>query len=262
VTAGSRAGRNYDQGNGAAGEGGSLAAQPPAQRTALQPLPLRSVPHVPRPGASLWQRLMCLMWLKAIGTCASMWVFFYFYFHLLDNPSSAVTMMPTTVLDAWIPFQPLGLVPYLSLWVYVALPPALLLGLRELVVYGLWAGALCAAGLLCFYLWPTAVPPNPIDVSGYPGFSLLHGVDAAGNACPSMHVAASVFSALWLDRLCREAGWSRRWRWANALWATAIVWSTVAVRQHVVLDVAGGLALGLAFAWLSLRTRPLPSPAG
>ncbi len=55
--------------------------------------------------------------------------------------------------------------------------------------------------------------------------------------------------------LCRAAGWSRRWRWTNLIWVAAIVWSTVAVRQHVVLDVVGGMALGLAFAWLSLRTR-------
>jgi hypothetical protein len=40
------------------------------------------------------------------------------------------------------------------------------------------------------------------------------------------------------------------------VWLLAIVWSTVAVRQHVVLDVVAGLGWGLLFAALSHRLSP------
>ena len=40
---------------------------------------------------------------------------------------------------------------------------------------------------------------------------------------------------------------------ANMLWCGAIVYSTLATKQHVVLDVVGGLALGAAAGWASAR---------
>jgi membrane-associated phospholipid phosphatase len=41
----------------------------------------------------------------------------------------------------------------------------------------------------------------------------------------------------------------------NVAWFAAIAWSTLAVKQHVVLDVVAGALLGLAFALPSLRWR-------
>jgi membrane-associated phospholipid phosphatase len=139
--------------------------------------------------------------------------------------------------------------------VYVGVAPGLQRTFVELVVYGLWAAALCATGLLLFYLWPTAVPPLAIDVSGLPGFETLKGVDAAGNACPSMHVAIAMFSAVWIEALLRQARVPAALRVLNVAWFAAIVWSTLAVKQHVVLDVVAGALLGLAFALPSLRWR-------
>ena len=193
-------------------------------------------------------RLGRLMWLKALGTTAFMAAFFVAYFHLLRDPAYPVHVMALTALDHWIAFQPQALFVYFSLWFYVALPPALLEQRHELAGYGAWVGALCVAGLLCFYFWPTAIPPNPIDASEHAGFALLRGVDAAGNACPSMHVATATFSAVWLDRLLRQMDLAPGWRVFNGLWLLGIVWSTVAVRQHVALDAGAGLLLGLAFA--------------
>lgn len=217
-----------------------------------RPLPAPTDLTGARPLRALALRLRRLMWLKALGTAAGMWLFFVAYFHLLQSPAYPVRTMALTALDRWIPFQPEALFVYFSLWFYVALPPALLWGLRELVGYGVWVGALCAAGLLFFYFWPTAVPPLTIDTSGYPGFAVLRGVDAAGNAFPSMHVASAAFAAAWLGRVLRQMAFGPGWHVANVLWVSAICWSTVAVRQHVVLDVLGGLALGLVFAVPSL----------
>jgi membrane-associated phospholipid phosphatase len=41
----------------------------------------------------------------------------------------------------------------------------------------------------------------------------------------------------------------------NGGWCSAIVYSTLATRQHVAVDIAAGLLLGGLAAWLSLRFR-------
>ena len=190
---------------------------------------------------------------KLFGTTAATCVFFVGYFHLLRHPAFPVTLMPLTPLDRLIPFQPGALAAYLSLWLYVGVAPGLQMTLRELVVYGLWAGALCVTGLGLFYFWPTAVPPLEFEVSGYPGFAMLQGVDATGNACPSMHVAIAMFTVVWIEHLLRNARVPLVLRAFNVAWFLAITWSTLAIKQHVVIDVLAGAALGSAFAVPSLR---------
>jgi PAP2 superfamily len=194
--------------------------------------------------------------LKFIGISAFMWVFFLGYFQTLRHPVYPVFQMPLTALDQLIPFQPHAMLAYVSLWVYVGIAPGLLLTWKELIVYGLWAAVLCITGLLIFHFWPTAVPPHGVDRSGYPGFGLLQGVDAAGNACPSLHVATAVFTAIWVERLLRIIGVPRSLRLLNLLWVLAIAHSTVATRQHVVLDAVAGAALGALFAALAILCCP------
>jgi membrane-associated phospholipid phosphatase len=200
--------------------------------------------------------------LKTLGVSALTWLFFIGYFHLLRHPAYPPLLMPLTTLDHLIPFQPAALIPYLSLWLYVGIAPGLQWTFLELVVYGLWIVAMCVAGLALFYFWPTSVPPGLSQASAFPGFGLLKGVDAAGNACPSMHVAAAVFSAIWLEHLLRRVGAPRLLRLLNAAWFAAIVYSTLAIKQHVVLDAVAGALLGIAFALPSLRWRPGRQPAG
>jgi len=82
---------------------------------------------------------------------------------------------------------------------------------------------------------------------------MLQGIDAAGNACPSMHVAFASFTAVRIDQVLRTTGSPGPLRAANLAWSLAIVLSTLLIKQHVVLDVAAGLVLGTAFALASLR---------
>lgn len=201
----------------------------------------------------LRQRIWRYLALKVLGISGFMWLFFLGYFHTLRNPVHPVFEMPLTVLDAWVPFQPEALAAYLSLWFYVGIAPGLLLRLRELVAYGLWAAALCGCGLLVFHFWPTAVPRPESGINDHPGFAMLQGVDAAGNACPSLHVATAVFTAIWIERLMRIVGAPAALRLANLVWVVAIAWSTLAIRQHVALDAIAGTVLGTVFAALSIR---------
>ncbi len=216
-----------------------------------------------------WARALARDWryrplTKIASICAFTWIFFIVYFDLLRQPSQAVTVMPLTPLDALIPFQPQAVWAYVSLWVYVGIAPSLLPTLAAGLRYAAWAAALCGSGLLCFWLWPTVVPASlqALDAAStaQAGFALLRGIDAAGNACPSLHVASAVFSAMWIARVLRAAGAPQALQLLNIAWLLAIVWSTVAIRQHVVLDVAAGAVLGLAFGFVSLQwASPLPA---
>jgi membrane-associated phospholipid phosphatase len=190
--------------------------------------------------------------LKTFGITFFMLAFFLGYIYLLKNPFFSVTMMPLTVLDTVVGFKPGALFLYASLWLYVSLPPMLQATRGELIYYGLAVGSLCVAGLVCFLFWPTAVPAANIDWEHSYGFSILKGVDAAGNACPSLHVATAVFSALWLNRQLFEVGVPRIVRWLNWIWCVGIAYSTLATKQHVALDMVAGIMLGMLAAGLSL----------
>ncbi len=81
----------------------------------------------------------------------------------------------------------------------------------------------------------------------------MKNLDAAGNACPSLHVATAVYSAIWLRQLLGTLRVPGLLYGLNVLHCFAIIWSTMAIRQHVFLDVVAGGFVGWVFAWASLR---------
>ncbi|MDI3260252.1 MAG: phosphatase PAP2 family protein [Sinobacteraceae bacterium] len=185
---------------------------------------------------------------KVLLPTGSIAVFFLAYFAVLRHPLWPVTVMPQTALDRLIPFQPGALFLYFTLWAYLSLPPGLLVSRRDLVFYYLGIYGLAGLGLMAFVLWPTAAPVPDIDWARYPSFGFLKTVDASGNACPSLHAAFAVFTAIWGECLGRECGLRRDVRAVNLLWGLAIVYSTLATKQHVAVDVYAGVALGALVA--------------
>lgn len=220
--------------------------------------------------ADLRAIVLTQFWFKGFGTMAFTFVFFVAYLLLLKHPQSGVATVPATWLDEMIGFQPVALPVYLSLWLYVSLPPLIMRTRSEIVGYGVRIGALCLAGLAVFYFWPNAVPPANIDWAQYPGMAFLKNIDAAGNACPSLHVATSVFSSLWLFWRLRHLGLGWAPNLLNVVWCIGIAYSTLATKQHVALDVFAGTALAFTVAlltgvrdhacerntWLGLRAVP------
>ena len=156
-------------------------------------------------------------------------------------------------MDRLVGFHPWSLGFYLSLWFYVSLAPALLVVRRELVSYAVAAVGLSVAGLGIFYVWPTTVRWPDADCSWTPAFAFLGTEEAAGNACPSLHVAFAVLTGIWLDRLFAAAGGRLRGPHRQRVLVRGIMYSTVATREHVALDVLAGAALGAATAWAHLR---------
>ena len=196
-------------------------------------------------------------WLmKLVGMPIFMTGFFVVYFWILNHPLFPQTTIPRIAIDRLIGFHPGALLLYVSLWVYVTLAPALLASRRELAGYTIAAAVLSLAGFAVFLLWPTTVPLPEPGSSPAPSLSYLKAVDASGNAFPSLHVAFAVFTALWLSRILRGLGAGPFARALNWAWCLGIVYSTVAIRQHVVLDALSGAALGAAIAAAHMRATP------
>ncbi len=182
-----------------------------------------------------------------------MLLFFWGYFGVMQHPLATPKVMPLTIIDEWIPFTPAAFGIYVSLWLFVSLPPAFLIDLRQLLGYGLWIGALCISCLIIFWVWPTTIPPFELDWEKYPTIAQIKGFDISGNACPSLHVATAVFSAAWLQHILRDIDAPRWMAIANWIYCLMIIWSTIAIRQHVAIDVMAGTAVGLIFAGFSLN---------
>ena len=204
--------------------------------------------------AALRQRIRTQAWLKALGNTVFLIVFFQLYLGIQKHPVFEVTQIPASAVDDWIGFQPWTIGLYLSLWVYTALPVALQLDGRRLFRYSVAMTALCSFGLLVFFFWPTSVSEAVgVRSGGSPLFSMLYAVDNNGNACPSLHVAASVLSGLWLEAILRKTGSPTWLRLVNLLWCLGIVFSTMGTKQHMLLDVLSGTVLGVVVGWISLR---------
>ena len=212
----------------------------------------------PRWAAELGMRARRSFVLTLIGTTVFIGLFFIGYFYVQRHPAYTPIMMPVTPLDLMIPFQPHALLAYVSLWIYVGAGPGLQRTFTELAVYSLWMGGLCITGLAIFYFWPTQTPPLTLDPSTVSAFAVLHRLDKAGNACPSMHVAVAIFTLARVDEVLRSTRSPLWLRLVNAAWFVVIAYSTLAVKQHVAPDVAASALLGLVFLVPSLHWRPKP----
>jgi membrane-associated phospholipid phosphatase len=202
-------------------------------------------------------RVGTLWALKMLGTAGGIALFFYAYFWAMRHPLGAVTVMPEIWIDRLIGFQPLSFFVYAFLWIYISFGTAIARNLRELVAFGLASLAMSVAGLVVYVLFPTRAPNPAIDWSLYPWLDFLKSVDVAGNAFPSLHASFCVFTAAALHDQLKTLGDARWPRVANGLLCAGILYSTMATRQHVALDVIAGMTLGavVAFPYLKAMSR-------
>lgn len=194
--------------------------------------------------AELVRRFREHLLLKALAVTGSIGLFMAIYFLLLRHPLFPITVIPLTPLDRFIGFEPWSLLPYASLWIYISIPPLLLDTRRVGILYLASAVLLAAVGFLIFLFWPSTVPAPAIDWSRYPYIAFLKSIDAAGNACPSLHVAYAVSGTLWLRYVLKTAGVPGSWQALNLAWCAVIAYSTLATKQHVAIDLAAGALLG------------------
>ncbi len=169
------------------------------------------------------------------------------------EPWAEPTLLPLAAADLAIPFLPWTVWLYGSLtitslvcWLQV---PDQLTGRR--LFFGL---ALAAAICWWFFAFlPTTYPrdlyPLPhLGTASLRELADLRGADSPSNCFPSQHVALAWAMALtWRDFL--ERPWARP---LPVLYAAVVTVCTLTTKQHYLVDVIGGFAVG-AFAWGVLR---------
>lgn len=170
------------------------------------------------------------------------------WFYLQLHPTGTPITLPSTPIDALIPFHPSWVYPYLSLYILASLPPWLLRSRSCLEGYVVGILFMTLVAHCCFALLPTAVPMRPM-ADGTWLFSWLHTVDRAAQACPSLHAALAIHAALVLEDALSNA----RIRLFFWLWSITVVASSLALKQHVVLDSFGGILLAVASYGISRR---------
>jgi hypothetical protein len=155
-------------------------------------------------------------------------------------------------LEQRIPFTPDLAWLYLSLFLLIPAGPLRIHVPGELRRYSLGVGLLGLVSNLCFMLVPTQVPRPCCPHSATWLYRVVVAVDCPTHACPSLHASLAVFSALWLNRVLGGLGCSRLGPIAVWLWALAILYATLAIRQHVLIDLVAGGTVGCS-TFLALR---------
>lgn len=154
-------------------------------------------------------------------------------------------------LDTQIPLVPFFIVFYMLGYVFV-LSPAVLLRDRKDFHAGITVFVtMLSLAFLCFHFFPVFMQKQYATGSDF--FSVLtryqQKMDVPYNNLPSLHVALNLFA--WL-LIFYQSGRKALW-WLPV--PVCIVISTLLVKQHLLLDVAGGVVLALCgfAAWFGLR---------
>jgi membrane-associated phospholipid phosphatase len=170
------------------------------------------------------------------------------YFVLNHGPPM---MRMRTALDDSLPFLPVFVIPYNSLYAYIFASLAIFLVIRTKVFQSAAAAFILALGTSYgFYALLQTEVPRPALTGTDPFTEMVRGVyeaDNPYNAFPSLHTALSSILAIHWARLGRWPGIAA---WA---WTSLIIASTVLIKQHYLPDLAAGLALAAGASWLSGR---------
>lgn len=147
--------------------------------------------------------------------------------------------VPVIGLDAAVPFQPRpwsGV--YLSQFLVTGTLPLLLLTREDIRRYTISLAVMAIPSFAAYFFFPTQ-GPRPAEVGESLAMQFIAGADGPLNALPSLHAAFVVCMACLARRI-----FGPKVVPTMVVWACAIFYSTLATKQHQVLDLLAGGALG------------------
>ena len=148
---------------------------------------------------------------------------------------------PEISLDAAIPLVPAWIWPYWLYFAFLGTPIWLVRNRLELAELAGGVVFVHLVGFAFFLLWPSEMPRAPLGCNheeltcGLVGAMYL--LDPGYGVFPSLHVAASVFLAMFAFRVQSPLAWP------VLLFAVAVIISTLLVRQHYIIDLPAGIFL-------------------
>ena len=163
-------------------------------------------------------------------------------------------------LDDRIPFQTWAIAIYVASYAFWAIGFLLIARDEKEVCYGIFSGELIGKCfcLLFFLFLPTAMIDRPSGFELKNVFDrltqLVYDLDAPDNLFPSIHCMESWFVARGVFR-CKNLRYPIFWRIFSVCMALAVFASTLLVKQHVFLDVLGGVVVAELGLLLSRKLR-------
>ncbi len=161
-------------------------------------------------------------------------------------------------LDNQIPFAPIWVFPYASMYAIVILP---FLYVREQTIYRHMFYSFCLTGIIAyivFLVFPTFDIMRPIrQPLDFDSFMLAmdNKHDSPYNCFPSLHVGFSMTAGLWSYYVDRSKVGS-----FILLWAIMVSVSVLFVKEHYIADLIGGTVLSGSLFYLfsrGLKSKPL-----
>jgi membrane-associated phospholipid phosphatase len=150
-----------------------------------------------------------------------------------------------TRFDAAIPFVPGAVGLYLSGFMLANVGYFLRYAPGEARWSAAGYGLQYLISLVLYLALPTRAPRRALDDRTGMSARTLHlfqRISKPFNAFPSMHVSLCVYSACWVWFVVSGSQLAI----VTAVWCMAVAGSTLLTRQHTIVDVAGGLTLGVS----------------
>lgn len=196
----------------------------------------------------MFARLKAEWRLKALLFLALSTIFWPCYLFLSRHAFLPLREVPVTGLDEIVTFQP-------EFWAWVYLSQFLATGTLPLLLttreaIRRYANSLLLMGVTSFavFLFIPTQGPRPADIGGSVAMRFIAHADGELNALPSLHAAFVVGMACLARRM-----FGPKVLPLAVLWGSAILYSTLATKQHYALDLLAGGALGWCADWLSWR---------
>jgi membrane-associated phospholipid phosphatase len=183
-------------------------------------------------------------WKLVCHATVGAWIALFYYGPQL-RPLFPAHAAPTLAMDHWVPFQPSWALVYQSVFIVHTLALWLPSERESVNRYALTLAGVFVAGAVVFWLYPT-LSPRPENPGSALHIWFISTIDGPRNAFPSLHAAMGLLAARAVCIHLRECPVSRGWRIAVALWWVVLLYSTLATRQHRILDLVAGLLLAVA----------------
>lgn len=162
------------------------------------------------------------------------------------------TEMPLSFIDRAIPFHPAASWIYFSVYALMPIGPFLMNSREQLFRYSSGIVTITGFATIVFVFWPTICPRPTVPVSE-PLYRALIYIDRPSHAFPSLHAAFGIYSCLCAIDVGRPLGWNLSFDRGLITWTALILLATLLTRQHVLVDIAAGSALGFAAYQFFLR---------
>lgn len=180
--------------------------------------------------------------IKAVGI-SSLVIFLTFYFFLNRRIKDA--RLIHTSIDDVIPFIAWSVFPYLFFYgplLYGSIFISYFQNLRDFYFYSFSLFFVLLESFLIFIFFPTKVREYTITTKSVWNtlVTLIYKYDKRVTAFPSLHVGVSLVCSYHL------AQWYPDWTYVCVAITGSIVISTVTLKQHSILDIAGGFITGIS----------------